>query len=92
MLKDHEIIVDPVYVFVEDNVKRFENVLNIKIPNYMIMQITYDLKKLYKNNAKYKYSVSSIIALLYHYKMINYREALQLLKLYSTWKNDLEKP
>lgn len=85
-IKQNEILVDPVYVFVEDKIRRFESVLERRIPDYVIAQITYDLKQLYKNNAKYKYSVAAIIALLYHYKMIRYKEALQLLSIYSRWK------
>lgn len=79
-------MVDPVYSFVEDKVRRFESVLQRRIPDYIIVQITYDLKQLYKNNAKYKYSVTAVISLLYYYKIIRYKEALQLLSLYSKWK------
>jgi hypothetical protein len=86
MIRQSEILVDPVYVFVEDNVRRFESALERRIPEHVILQITYDLKQLYKNNAKYKYSVSAVIALLYYYKIITYKEALQLLSIYSRWK------
>nr|WP_176705374.1 hypothetical protein [Sulfolobus sp. NOB8H2] len=86
MIRQSEILVDPVYVFVEDKVRRFESILERRIPEHMIVQITYDLKQLYKNNAKYKYSVTAIIALLYYYKIIRYKEALQLLSIYSKWK------
>jgi hypothetical protein len=86
MIKQNEVFIDPVYVFVRDKVQRFESVLNRKIPEHIISQITYDLKQLYKDNAKYKYSVSAIIALLYYYKVISYKEALQLLSNYSNWK------
>ncbi|BDB97483.1 hypothetical protein [Saccharolobus caldissimus] len=86
MIRQSEILVDPVYVFVEDKVRRFESILERRIPEHMIVQITYDLKQLYKHNAKYKYSVTAIIALLYYYKMIRYKEALLLLSIYSKWK------
>jgi hypothetical protein len=86
MIRQNEIFVDPVYVFVEDKIRRFESVLERRIPEYVIMRIIYDLKQLYNNNAKYKYSVSAIIALLYYYKIITYKEALQLLSIYSKWK------
>nr|WP_187395287.1 hypothetical protein [Sulfolobus islandicus] len=86
MIRQNEILVDPVYVFVEDKVRRFESVLERKIPEHIIAQITYDLKQLYRNNAKYKYSVTAVIALLYYYKIIRYKEALQLLLIYSKWK------
>nr|AAK06940.1 ORF147 [Sulfolobus islandicus] len=86
MIRQSEILVDPVYTFVEDKVRRFESVLERRIPEHIIAQITYDLKQLYKNNAKYKYSVTAIIALLYYYKIIRYKEALQLLSIYSRWK------
>jgi hypothetical protein len=86
MIRQSEIFVDPVYVFVEDKIRRFESVLERRIPEHVIIQITYDLKQLYKNNARYKYSVSAVIALLYYYKIITYKEALQLLSIYSRWK------
>ncbi|ACP36060.1 hypothetical protein LS215_2068 [Sulfolobus islandicus L.S.2.15] len=86
MIRQSEILVDPVYVFVEDKVRRFESILERRIPEHVIIQITYNLKQLYKNNAKYKYSVTAIIALLYYYKIIRYKEALQLLSIYSRWK------
>jgi len=86
MIKQTEIISDPVYIFVEDKIRRFESVLGKRIPEHVISQISYDLKRLHKNNAKYKYSVSAIIALLYFYKLITYKEALQLLSIYSKWK------
>jgi hypothetical protein len=91
MIKQTEIISDPVYIFVEDKIRRFESVLGRRIPEYIIAQISYNLKQLYKNNAKYKYSVSAIIALLYFYKLITYKEALQLLSIYSKWKKRFKK-
>ncbi|WP_062088609.1 hypothetical protein [Sulfolobus acidocaldarius] len=86
MIRQSEILVDPVYVFVEGTLRRFESVLERRITEHVIIQITYDLKQLYKNNAKYKYSVSAVIALLYYYKIITYKEALQLLSIYGGWK------
>lgn len=85
-IRQNEVMVDPVYAFVEDKVRRFESILERRIPDYVIVQIVYDLKQLYKNNTKYKYSVTAIIALLYYYKIIRYKEALQLLSIYSRWK------
>jgi hypothetical protein len=86
MIRQNEIFIDPLYVFVKDKVHRFESVLNRKFPEHTISQIVYDLKQLYRDNAKYKYSVSAIIALLYYYKVISYKESLQLLSVYSKWK------
>jgi hypothetical protein len=86
MIRQSEILVDPVYVFVEDKIRRFESVLERRIPEHVIIQITYDLKQLYRNNVRYKYSVSAVIALLYYYKIITYKEALELLSIYSRWK------
>lgn len=81
------IVRDPTYDFVKSTVKRFESSIDISVPERVILQIVHDLKVLHKMTGMYGSSVTAVIALLYFYKVVDYRTALALLRQYGKWKS-----
>lgn len=85
--EQYGILQDRIYVFVKSTVKRLESSINAPVPERIISQIAHDLKVLHRNTGMYGSSVTAVIALLYYYKVVDYKTALALLRQYGKWKS-----